>query len=127
MLIQAFGLFWRADEVDWHPGSGGRAVDGVPKAAVLGRLGVISPVLRVADSWDQRGIYILYGNYGPHYVGLTTDRGLGVRVREHLADKHKDEWDRFSWFGFRRVLRARNEVGLSEIDALHLVKRSTKG
>lgn len=127
MLIQAFGLFWRADEVDWHPGSGGRALDGAPRAALLGHRGLLPPGIRVADFWDQRGIYILHGNYGPHYVGITTDRALGVRLREHLADRHKREWDRFSWFGFRRVLSARNEVGLSELDALHIGKRVEQG
>jgi hypothetical protein len=115
MLIQAFGLFWRTDEVDWNPGSGGRAPDGVPKAALLGHRGTNAPTMRVVDFWDQRGIYILYGNYGAHYVGLTTKRGLGRRLKEHRQDRHQGLWDRFSWFGFRRVLKTRTTAGLSDL------------
>jgi hypothetical protein len=115
MLIQAFGLFWRADEVDWAPGSGGSARDGVPRAALLGHRGINAPNLRVVDFWDERGIYILYGNYGAHYVGLTSRRGIGLRLKEHRRDRHQALWDRFSWFGFRRVLKTKNILGLSEL------------
>jgi hypothetical protein len=126
MLIQTFGLFWRVDDVDWYPGSGGRAADGLPKSALLGRRGSRSPGLRVVDFWDQRGIYILYGNYGPHYVGLNSARGLGVRLKEHLRDDHADQWDRFSWFGFRNVLGRRNTSGLSELGRIGTVKTVTQ-
>jgi hypothetical protein len=115
VLIQAFGLFWRADEIDWEPGSGGRARDGLPRSALLGHRGTNAPSLRVVDFWDQRGIYILYGNYGAHYVGLNSSRGLGVRLKEHRRDRHAGLWDRFSWFGFRRALKGRNWLGVSEL------------
>ncbi len=44
MLINAYGLFWRADEVDWSPGSGNHG-----QFRLLGRSGVNRPGLRVAD------------------------------------------------------------------------------
>lgn len=71
---------------------------------MLGRLGQNRPGLRVVDFRDQRGLYVLYGNYGTHYVGLARDRGLGDRLKDHLSDHHGGLWDRFSWFGFRYVL-----------------------
>jgi hypothetical protein len=94
MFIKNFGLFWRADEIDWAPGKGSKGV-----FRLLGRRGINNPGLRLADFRYQKGIYILYGNHGPYYVGLTKRRGLGQRLKEHLADQHAGQWDRFSWFG----------------------------
>ena len=71
---------------------------------MLGRRGANLPGLRLADFRHQKGIYILYGNHGPHYVGLTRKLGLGARLKNHLTDEHEGQWDRFSWFGFRAVL-----------------------
>jgi hypothetical protein len=110
MSIRCFGLFWRRDEVDWTPGSG--AKDGF---RLLGRSGKIHPGLRVADFWEQLGIYILYGNHGPYYVGLTKKGELGGRLKDHTKDEHKDEWDRFSWFGFRKVLTGTDDDGLCNL------------
>lgn len=99
MLIRSYGLFWREEEVDWSPGPGRRW-------HMLGRRGSNRPRLRVVDFRDQRGLYVLYGNYGTYYVGLARDRGIGDRLKDHLADRHDGKWDRFSWFGFRRVLQS---------------------
>ncbi len=56
------------------------------------------------DFRHQQGIYILYDDYGPSYVGLTRDQGLGKRLKDHKTDHLKNKWDRFSWFGFRPLL-----------------------
>jgi hypothetical protein len=104
-LVKSYGLFWREDEIDWHPGAGGRF-------RVLGRRGLRRPGLRLADFRDQKGIYILYGDYGPHYVGLTRRLGLGKRLDHHRFDHHVGKWDRFSWFGFRTVLSRKDSHGL---------------
>lgn len=81
---------------------------------MLGRLGKILPGLRLADFNEQVGIYILYGNHGPYYVGLTK-KGLGGRLKNHTTDEHKGEWDRFSWFGFRKVLKGTDDNGLRNL------------
>jgi hypothetical protein len=107
MFIKNFGLFWRADEVNWNPGKGVRRA-----FRLLGRQGVNLPGLRLADFRQQQGIYILYGNHGPHYVGLTKKQGLGKRLMDHLSDEHADEWDRFSWFGFCAVLKGTHADGM---------------
>jgi hypothetical protein len=83
MVIRSYGLFWQCDEVNWHPGAGNKKA-----FRLLGRSGTNLPGLRLADFRDQRGIYVLYGDYGPHYVGLTRKRGLGLRLKHHLFDGH---------------------------------------
>ncbi len=102
MLIRNYGYFWRRDEVDWRPGRGSRLV-------LLGRRGTYRPGLRITDFRDQRGLYVLYGNHGPYYVGLARRRGIGDRLRDHTGDLHANSWDRFCWFGFRRVLNSRDD------------------
>lgn len=106
MLVKSYGLFWQRDEVIWNPGQGNKGA-----FRLLGRRGTNLPGLRLADFRHQVGIYVLYGNYGPHYVGLTTKQGLGKRLKDHLYDEHSDSWDRFSWFGFCQVLKAKDHHG----------------
>lgn len=107
MLIRNYGLFWRASEIDWNPGKGAKG-----KFRLLGRQGTNSPGLRIADFRNQQGIYILYGEYGPYYVGLTRKQGFGKRLKDHLTDDHEDRWDRFSWFGFCATLKRANRDGV---------------
>jgi hypothetical protein len=110
MIIKAYGLLWRADQIEWMPGRGTRnAFD------LCGRNGTNCPVLRVADFRKQRGVYILYGKAGPYYVGLTKAQTLGKRLRDHLEDHHAREWDRFSWFGFLGVLKSRDDRGFQKL------------
>lgn len=104
MLIRNYGLFWWRDEVEWNPGKG-------RPLRILGRQGRNLPNRKVADFRDQHGLYILYGNYGPVYVGLTTN-ALGRRLQDHTTDRHRRDWDRFSWFGFKRVLMEVDSRGL---------------
>lgn len=105
MLIRAFGLFWRTDEV-WPYATRNRS-------ELLGRRGRHSTHLEVCNFWQQRGIYVLYNEYGPYYVGVARVGALGNRLySHHLRDGHRGRWDRFSWFGFRSVLGSRDERGL---------------
>ncbi|MBA2647801.1 MAG: GIY-YIG nuclease family protein [Pyrinomonadaceae bacterium] len=122
MLIKSYGLFWRASEIEWNPGRGARGA-----FRLLGRRGSNLPGLRLADFRQQRGIYILYGNFGPHYVGLIRKRGLGQRLKEHLTDNHKGLWDRFSWFGFCEVLKGKDECGLCKIKNLAALSLGSSG
>ncbi len=110
MFIKSFGLFWRADEIEWNPGKGAKGA-----FRLLGRRGVKLPGLRLADFRYQQGIYILYGNHGPYYVGLTKKQGLGKRLSDHRKDEHADHWDRFSWFGFCSVLLGKDDEGLCRL------------
>lgn len=111
MLIRNYGLFWRLDEVDWKPGRGN-------VFELLGRRGKNNPNLLIADFRDQNGIYILYGNYGPHYVGLTMGLGFGERLKNHLTNDHGGQWDRFSWFGFKKVLKRKDKDYIRQLGKL---------
>jgi len=112
MLIRAYGLFWRADEIDWFPGSGNRS-----DFQLLGRRGKNQGTVQVADLRHQNGIYILYGDYGAYYVGLTEN--LGRRLKHHRNDHLAGEWDRFSWFGFANVQQRRDpKTGLQVVKRL---------
>ena len=85
---------------------------------MLGRRGKNRPNLLLADFRHQQGIYILYGNLGPYYVGLTRRQGLGKRLKDHLNDQHHGKWDRFSWFGFCGHLKPEKATGLCPIKQL---------
>lgn len=43
------------------------------------------------------GIYILYKDEAVYYVGLTT-RSIRGRLRKHTRDRHKNNWDKFSFY-----------------------------
>ncbi len=67
----------------------------------------------------QSGIYILYSDYGPYYVGLVGKERLGPQLRDHyLKDDHRGKWNRFSWFGFRKVLMRKDSDGFCELKDL---------
>lgn len=96
-LITSVGLFWHADAVFWgsqkKPGS------------LLGR-----PAKKKRDGStdfrDQVGIYVLYADYAIVYAGQTGSgsQKLLYRLRQHRSDDLAERWNRFSWFGVRRVL-----------------------
>lgn len=47
------------------------------------------------------GIYALYRDDKPYYIGLTTN--LFGRVNRHLRDRHKGKWDHFLIFRIKKV------------------------
>lgn len=85
-LINALGMYWSRDKVDWLPG--------IPK--LLGRQSAGS---QIVDLSEQRGVYLLYDRSEVIYVGRATDQGIGTRLRQHTWDRLAGRWDRFSWFG----------------------------
>lgn len=96
-IIQAYGLFWKKDNVFWGAGSNPGALFGVSARARRGT---------VIDFRDQIGIYILYQGHRMIYVGQagSGNRFLFKRLRSHKRDVLAGRWDTFSWFGLRRVL-----------------------
>lgn len=117
MLIYAYGLFWRSDEIEWWPGTGNKET-----FQILGRIGQVAPKLQVADFRTQHGIYVMYNEWGSYYVGLASTGTIGSRLRRHHKDKHKGKWDRFSWFGFDQVLARTNRAGLQTMKRMPLKK-----
>ncbi len=111
MKVTSYGLFWLESEIDWNPGHGYRN-----SFRLLGRVGANRGNIRVADFRFQQGIYILYDDYGPTYVGLTRTQGLGKRLKDHLTDHLKGKWNRFSWFGFHTVSENKFDDGILKLD-----------
>lgn len=110
MKIMSYGLFWNAHEIEWYPGRGNRS-----DFRLLGHIGQKRNTIRIADFRHQKGIYILYDDYGPVYVGLTRKTGLGKRIKDHMEDKLADKWDRFSWFGFLPFAEEKTNEGIIQI------------
>ncbi len=114
--ITSFGLFWRRDDVIWTRDklSNDDELEGPFKFLMIGKIGEKKPKLRMCDFRFQQGIYILYHEYGPVYVGLASRRNngdaLGQRLKEHTTDDHRDTWSRFSWFGFDPVQDGSSDV-----------------
>lgn len=93
--IQAYGLFWRAEDVDWTRTQGElRGVDPDNDKVLV-------------DFADQEGVYLLHHHNTPTavYVGMTSraKNGLYDRLRDHTRDQAAGRWETFSWFGFRPV------------------------
>jgi hypothetical protein len=96
ILISTVGFFWKKDDVFWGAGSNAGRLLGVPAKKITAQ-----PI----DFREQSGIYVLYSDYTPIYVGQC---GLGnqkllKRLKQHRVDDLAERWDRFSWFGIRRV------------------------
>lgn len=98
-ILKNMGLFWKLDGVRWpgHGQDGSKSLVGIKAGAKR---------LRHANFWEQQGIYALYEGFHLVYVGqagLGDKSTIGGRLDSHrkaLAGR----WNRFSWFGFRRVL-----------------------
>ena len=94
--VCAYGLYWERDKVNWKPGSG----------RPRGLWGTAGDGTKPVNFSNQAGIYVLYNGMTPLCVGRTfaEDRALITRLVSHHGDDRKGaRWDRFSWFGFRRV------------------------
>ncbi|WP_296131875.1 winged helix-turn-helix domain-containing protein [uncultured Corynebacterium sp.] len=89
-IINAFGMYWRRDEVAWDT-----------TTPVL--LGTQISGGQEIDFAQQIGIYILYQGERTVYVGRAAKESLGHRLRAHTRDRLTARWDRFSWFGLRPV------------------------
>lgn len=106
MLIRTIGLFWKREDVYWQSAARNGRILGVPKGNRR------SEPINFAS---QIGIYVLYADYDLVYVGQTGSEkyGLYKRLKAHaLRDDLSDRWNRFSWFGIRRV---NNNGSLSNI------------
>lgn len=91
MLVKAYGQFWNPYAVNW--GAVGRG----NKGELIG-VGKIKGTNCEIDFWDACGIYVLYNQFAPVYIGKADSVVLGSRLRSHLSDRHAGRWDMFSWF-----------------------------
>jgi len=83
--IKAFGMYWERNLVLWK---------NIPKLYGISPGGSES-----IDFSGQRGVYILYDNHTPIYVGRSTDQSVSQRMYQHTVGRLAGRWNRFSWFG----------------------------
>jgi hypothetical protein len=93
-LIRAYGEFWRKEMLNLQE----REDHG--QARLPGKISIRGKVKDV-DVWKQEGIYVLFSDYRPVYVGQASGVHMGLRLRDHLHDRHAGRWDKFSWYGLR--------------------------
>ena len=97
MLIQNFGLFWRADRVFWGRQNRTGHLRGYSARSQD----------RIADFREQIGLYVLYdSSFRMIYLGqagANDQHHIFSRLKEHLNDQLPERWSRFSWFGLRSV------------------------
>jgi hypothetical protein len=86
-LIKTYGQFWNPEFVKWN------------KSREL--LGSRHHDLRGPDInvYWERGIYVLYKDYDPVYVGKADKEPIGNRLELHRSWRKGPRWDSFSWFG----------------------------
>lgn len=93
-LINAFGMFWDRSKVNW-------------KKTKPSLFGIEQSGAKPIDFSDQLGVYVLYDNYRPIYVGRTASDRLGRRLREHhTVSRFRGRWNRFSWFGICAIAKS---------------------
>ena len=101
LAVAAYGLHWERSKVDWRAGrilgyDPGFDINAAPEKAI--------------NFADQQGVYLLHNWQSVVYVGRTAakENGLFQRLNEHHRKQvWSAKWERFSWFGIRRV----NETG----------------
>jgi hypothetical protein len=90
ILIKTYGEFWNPEIVNWNR-----------KWRLLGKRRSHSkgPDINV---YEERGVYVLYKEFEPVYVGKADQTSIGYRLQMHRQSRRKGpRWDQFSWFGFR--------------------------
>ncbi|HQP35686.1 MAG TPA: hypothetical protein PLI95_10910 [Polyangiaceae bacterium] len=89
------GARWKAEDVYWRTSAQNAELRGVRQDKVRGI---------VANFAEQSGIYVLYANFVPIYVGQA-NKTLWARLHMHMfKDDLAERWDRFTWLGFRKVI-----------------------
>lgn len=97
-MIQTIGLYWSVDDVFWGRGKKRGRLLGVPEHKKKD-----DPI----DFRDQIAIYVLYADFRPIYAGQVGSKKqrLFDRLKQHRTGDLRGRWNRFSWYGLRRVLK----------------------
>jgi hypothetical protein len=104
--ILCLGALWKAEDFYWKSAPANGKLIGVPSANVTGA---------EVNFADQSGIYVLYSDFTPIYVGQAKKR-LFARLKEHFVlDDLQGRWNRFTWFGLRKAL-ANGDLSVHGVD-----------
>lgn len=112
--ILCLGAHWKACNVYWKTAPANGALYGVNSRNLTGHH---------VNFGHQTGLYILYGDYKPVYVGQA-NQSLFARLQMHYRkDDLVGRWDTFTWLGMRRAL-AGADPDLSNNESSFNIKRS---
>jgi hypothetical protein len=120
ILIKTYGEFWNPELVNWKS-----------KELLGKRPRPKGPDINV---YEERGVYVLYKDYAPVYVGKADRQPIGNRLQLHRQSRRRGpRWDTFSWFGIRgltkndkllnlgKVFRPRTEELIATLEALLII------
>jgi hypothetical protein len=101
-IVKSYGEFWNADAVDW----GAKILLGTWNDAGTNREN---------NFWTAKGIYVLYQEFKPLYVGkaLADSSGVGKRLADHLSDRLVGRWDMFSWYSLSKPSKTTPSVNIA--------------
>ncbi len=101
-IVKSYGEFWNPDAVNWQAKDlRGSWADGNTR--------------RENNFWSAKGIYVLYADFKPIYVGkaLADSSGIGKRLCDHLSDRLVARWDMFSWYSLSKPSKTRSTLNLA--------------
>lgn len=100
--IKSYGEFWNPDAVSWQ------------EKKLMGAWGD-SGAHYVNNFWAAKGIYVLYADFKPIYVGkaLADSSGVGKRLCDHLFDRLVGRWDMFSWYSLSKPSKTKPTLNLA--------------
>jgi hypothetical protein len=96
VLVQNYGLYWRTEAVHWGGPNNEGTLEGVPYGGKR---------TKPTNFRNQAGVYVLYQDFKPIYVGETGigDMRLFRRLKGHRKNQLANRWNSFSWFGIYPV------------------------
>jgi hypothetical protein len=101
VLIKAYGEFWSPDVVNWDR---------------TWRLLGTNSQGQLINVYEQRGVYVLYNDFDPVYVGRGDRSSIGWRLQQHRESRRKGpRWDRFSWFGMNGIRKNGELAALTKV------------
>ena len=117
LAVAAYGLHWERDKVDWTSRRLlGYDIDPAPDQAI--------------DFANQQGVYLLHSWQSVVYVGKTSAKESGLFQRLHNHHNRQvwsGKWERFSWFGLRRVDEAGTMVDSTDSASKEVVTALMEG
>jgi hypothetical protein len=107
-LIRTFGEFWDPELVRL---TGRRLMGRKEKSRKDKSINV----------YEERGVYVLYKDFEPVYVGKADGESIGSRIQKHRKSQRKGpRWNQFSWFGIRGLRKNGGLLALN--NAFHPTK-----
>lgn len=113
-IIRSYGEFWNPDAVNWRD------------KELAGSWDDNRGIRHENNFWLAKGIYVLYADFKPIYVGkaLADSSGVGKRLCDHLSDRLVGRWDMFSWYSLHTPSKTSpgvNPVGARTLGVAHMV------